>query len=134
MLSAVPARADQPARVLGNWLTSDGDGVIAIEQCGDEVCGRIVGIARAPGEKMPTDVHGTSQCGLTIISNERPTDDGTWLGKVTDPRTGETYGAKLWIDRAGNLRVRGFLGLPLLGETQVWRPYAGHLTDSCGLA
>ena len=132
---AVSAEAGPPpASVTGTWLTPGGDGVIAIEPCGDALCGRIVGITRAPGEPMPTDVRGVSQCGLTIIDNEHPADDGAWLGHVTDPRTGDTYGAKLWIDADGNLRMRGFLGLPLLGQTQIWHPYTGRLTQSCGFA
>ena len=73
---------------VGSWLTANGHGVVAIAQCGDALCGRIVGIDREPTEPMPTDVHGRSQCGLTIITNERPTGDGTWLGEITDPRDG----------------------------------------------
>src|SRR5580692_10091941 len=88
--------------VVGAWSTQDGHGVVTIERCGDALCGRIVGIDRAPGEPIPTDVHGASQCGLTIITKERPAGDGTWLGEVIDPRTGTTYGAKLWLDGAGN--------------------------------
>ncbi|HVJ56174.1 MAG TPA: DUF2147 domain-containing protein [Aliidongia sp.] len=117
--------------MIGAWLTPEGDGVITIERCGDALCGRIAGITRAPGEAEPTDVNGKPQCGLTIISEERPDGDGTWLGEITDPRTGDTYGAKLWVGQDGNLRLRGFLGLPLLGETQTWRPFAGHLTPAC---
>lgn len=120
--------------VLGAWSTQDGHGVVTIERCGDALCGRIVGIDRAPGEPIPTDVHGASQCGMTIITKERPSGDGTWLGQVIDPRTGTTYGAKIWLDGAGNLRLRGFLGLPLFGQTVTWRPFTGHLAGACKLA
>ena len=119
---------------VGTWLTASGHGVIAISQCGDALCGRIVGIDRAPTEAMPTDVHGLSQCGLTIITNEKPAADGTWLGNVTDPRDGDTYQAKLWLDDDGNLHLRGFIGIPLLGSTQIWHPFTGHLTTECSLA
>jgi uncharacterized protein (DUF2147 family) len=127
------SEAATPPNMIGNWSTQDGNGVIAIEQCGDALCGRIVGIVRANGEPIPKDVHGASQCGLTIISNERPTPDGFWLGQVTDPRDGATYHAQLWLDDGGNLNLRGYLGIPLLGRTQKWHPYTGHLTDTCGL-
>ena len=119
---------------VGSWLTANGHGVVAIAQCGDALCGRIVGIDREPTEPMPTDVHGRSQCGLTIITNERPTGDGTWLGEITDPRDGSTYQAKLWLDEDGNLRLRGFIGIPMLGSTQIWRKFTGHLTAECALA
>ncbi len=125
------ARAEDP---VGMWSTPDGGGVIAIAPCGDALCGRIVGISRAPGEPMPKDVHGVPQCGLTIIAHEKPTGDGAWLGDITDPRTGRMYGAKLWLDASGNLCLRGFVGSPLLGETQIWRPFSGHLKGACEFA
>jgi uncharacterized protein (DUF2147 family) len=115
----------------GNWLTASGGGVIAIAACGDALCGRIVGIDRRPDEPMPTDVQGRSQCGLTIISDERPGSAGIWLGWVTDPRDGTSYHAELWLDADGNLNVRGYLGIPLLGRTQVWHRFTGHLGNDC---
>jgi len=132
-LSVLSASAT-PTTSPGTWLTASGHGVVAIAQCGDALCGRIVGIDREPTEPMPTDVNGHSQCGLTIITNGRPTEDGTWLGKITDPRNGNAYQAKLWVDQNGNLNLRGFIGIPLLGFTQIWRKYTGHLTAECGLA
>jgi uncharacterized protein (DUF2147 family) len=131
MSSASAAPATSPA---GTWLTADTHGVIAITQCGDALCGRIVGIDREPREPMPTDVDGHSQCGLTIITGEMPAEDGTWLGQIIDPRNGSTYQAKLWVDEDGDLHLRGFIGIPLLGSTQIWRRYTGKLTAACGLA
>jgi uncharacterized protein (DUF2147 family) len=129
-VSAAPV-ANDPS---GVWLTAGGRGVVAIAQCGNALCGRIVGIHRDPAEPMPTDVNGRPQCGLTIITNEEPDADGTWLGQVTDPRDGTTYHAKLWLDGAGDLHLRGFIGVPLLGATEVWHPFTGHITAECGLA
>jgi uncharacterized protein (DUF2147 family) len=134
--AALASRATEPPgqpppSPFGMWRTQDGNGVIAIEPCGDEICGRIIGIVRARGEPIPKDVHGASQCGLTIITHEKPTGDGYWLGNVTDPRTGTQYGAKIWLDDRGNLCLRGFLGLPLLGQTETWHPFTGHVTPTC---
>jgi uncharacterized protein (DUF2147 family) len=74
------ASAKPTTSPIGTWSTANGHGVIAIEQCGDALCGRIVGIDRRPTEPMPTDAHGRSQCGLIIITNEQPTADASWLG------------------------------------------------------
>jgi uncharacterized protein (DUF2147 family) len=128
--SATAAESDP----IGVWSTENGHGVIAIAQCGEALCGRIVGIDRAPTDPMPTDVNGRSQCGLTIITNEKPRGDGTWIGQITDPRDGDTYQAKLWLDQNGDLNLRGFIGIPLLGATRVWHKYTGQLTAECGLA
>ena len=133
-LAAASASAAPASSALGDWATANGHGVIAIARCGDALCGHIVGIERKPTEPMPTDVDGRPQCGLTIITNERPQPDGTWLGQVTDPRDGGVYQAKLWLDARGNLRLRGFIGIPALGATQTWHRFTGHLTAACGLA
>jgi uncharacterized protein (DUF2147 family) len=129
--SAFARPADSP---LGTWLTESGHGVVAIAACGDALCGRIVGIDRDPGSLMPTDVNGRPQCDLTIITDAKPEADGTWLGAITDPRNGDTYRAKLWVDDNGNLHLRGFIGISLFGSTQIWRPFTGHLGAECGLA
>jgi uncharacterized protein (DUF2147 family) len=129
--SASATPTDSP---LGTWSTANGHGVVAIAQCGDALCGRIVGIDRDPTDAMPTDVHGRPQCGLTIITNEKPAADGTWVGQITDPRDGATYQAKLWLGEGGNLHLRGFIGFPLLGATQIWHRFTGQLTADCGLA
>jgi len=114
-------------------LTADGRGVVEIARCGDALCGRIVGIDRDPTAPLPTDPRGRPQCGLTIITDEKPTADGTWLGKITDPRDGRTYQARLSVDERGNLRLRVFIGLPALGATQTWHPFTGHLSAGCAV-
>lgn len=134
VLIASSASATPTAAPVGTWLTASGRGVIQIAQCGDALCGSIVGIDREPNAPMPTDVYGRSQCGLTIITNEKPEADGTWLGQIVDPRDGDTYQAKLWVDSHGDLRLRGFIGIPALGATQTWHKFTGNLAAGCRLA
>ena len=129
LLLAAADTAD-PA-ILGKWLTESGHGVIEIVRCENAVCGRIVGIDRTPSEPMPTDVTGRSQCGLTIIRDVTQAASDTWNGKITDPRDGATYQAKLWVDGEGRLNLRGYIGLPLLGSTQVWSRFTGRIGEDC---
>src|SRR6059058_1426010 len=70
------ANAGEIGSPLGYWLTESGDGVIEVRQCENALCGRIAGIGRAANAPIPTDVHGQSQCGLTIFQVENPTPDG----------------------------------------------------------
>jgi uncharacterized protein (DUF2147 family) len=125
------ARELSPAAPLGRWATANGGGVIEIGWCGETLCGRIVGIPRSPGEAIPTDYQGRSQCGLTILTDAGPTGDDTWLGHITDPRNGKEYQAELWVDDAGRLKLRGFVGVPLFGKTVTWDRFAGRLTADC---
>jgi uncharacterized protein (DUF2147 family) len=125
------APTTHPASPLGAWMTANGQGVVEIAQCGEALCGRIVGIDRGPNEPMPRDAQGRSQCGLMIIANETPEPDGTWLGQVIDPRDGGSYQAKLWVDAHAHLRLRAFIGIPELGATQIWHRFTGHLAADC---
>ena len=133
-LMTTPALATGTATPVGTWTTANGHGVVAISQCGDALCGRIVGIERLGGDPMPTDVLGRPQCGLTIITNQKPKEGGRWWGEITDPRDGGTYQAILWVDEVGNLHLRGFIGIPQLGATQIWHKFTGRLTGECRLA
>lgn len=137
--AVVPASLEMPPAQIpnapvGTWLTANGQAVVRITPCGDALCGAIAGIARAPGDPMPTDVNGQPQCGLVILHDERPDGDGAWLGTVTDPRNGSSFGARLHVDDAGNLRLRGYLGIPLFGETSTWRPFTGTLGPECRMS
>jgi uncharacterized protein (DUF2147 family) len=124
------ADATDPA-ILGTWLTESGHGVIEIVRCENAMCGTIVGIDRTPDEPMPIDVTGRSQCGLTIISDVTQAENDAWHGKIVDPRDGTTYHAKLWVGSEGRLNLRGYVGIPLLGSTQVWSRFTGRLTEDC---
>lgn len=128
--AARPTPAPQPDQVQGNWATEGGDGVIAVAPCADSaaLCGRIVGIRRPPGVPVP------ARCGVVILRNQQPAEDGSWRGNVFDPRSGRTFGAQMWLDDAGNLRVRGFLLSPLLGQTQTWHRYDGRLGSDCTMS
>jgi len=119
--------------VTGLWLTQDRDGVIAISPChGGMLCGRIVGVfLDRLSDPMPVDYRGVSQCNLSLISDARQVQPNLWKGHIMDPRNGSVYGAELHLDARGNLALRGYLGIPLLGHTQTWTRYPGHPPPDC---
>jgi len=133
-LASMPAAAAQAIPPVGQWLTEDRSGVIAISPCGGALCGRIVGMAEWPTNgTVPVDVRGRPECGLTIISDARLSSAGRWDGRITDPDTGRIYNAQLWVDQAGRLHLHGYIGLPLFGMTQVWTPYLAPVPQNCRL-
>jgi uncharacterized protein (DUF2147 family) len=60
--------------------------------------------------------------GMTIIKNVKAKGGEFSGGEILDPFSGNTYNVKLRLIEAGQkLEVRGFLGISLLGRTQVWQ-------------
>lgn len=89
-------------------------------------------VSRALGDPMPIDSTGRPQCGMVIFTGTGARGEGTTTeGRITDPRDGRTYQAQLWRDAANRLHLRGYIGVPLPGVTQVWRPFIGHITTEC---
>ncbi len=123
-----------PDTPVGRWLTQDKEAVIAIEPCSTGLCGRIVGVTLDhPTDPFPTDHEGHTQCGLTIIRNAVPDGGLDWKARITDPRDGKIYQARLRLDEQHRLRVRGYIGIPLLGRTEVWTPFRADIGDNCRL-
>lgn len=60
--------------------------------------------------------------GMTILWGLKPDGDGVWTGgEILDPGNGKTYRCKMKLTDGGKkLEVRGFIGVSLLGRTQVW--------------
>jgi uncharacterized protein (DUF2147 family) len=60
--------------------------------------------------------------GMTIAWGLKA-DGGVWTGgRILDPENGKEYSVKMTpIEGGRKLEVRGFLGLALLGRTQVWQ-------------
>jgi uncharacterized protein (DUF2147 family) len=114
------------------WLTQGGDGVVAIASCGADLCGRLVGVfLDRPTDPMPVDHRGVSQCNLPLITAARQIRPNLWKGHLTDPRNGHVWGVELHLDPRGNLALRGFFGVPLLGHTQTWTRYPGTPPTDC---
>ncbi len=133
LLLSVQSSIAAPALV-GLWLTQDRGGVIRISSCDGGLCAQIAGIVLDhPNDPTPVDYRGVSQCHLPLITDARQVQPNLWKGHILDPRNGGIYGVELHLDPQGNLALRGFLGIPLLGHTQTWNRYPGSVPKDCRL-
>jgi uncharacterized protein (DUF2147 family) len=121
---AQPAGADDT--LLGRWITESGNLEVEIAPCGEAVwCGTVVKVLAnrsmsRPGEAMaPADPR--SPLGMTLLSGLKPTGDGEFKGELYNRENGKLYSATVRPLAPAQLRVRGYVGLPLFGKTQVWR-------------
>jgi len=116
--------------ILGKWINSSGEAHIDISKKGDKFFGKIVWL------KAPKDEKG--QAKLDVKNPEanlktRPIlglemlkdfvyDDGKWVdGKIYDPKTGKTYSCNMNIKSNGDLNVRGYIGISLIGRSDTWK-------------
>jgi uncharacterized protein (DUF2147 family) len=116
----------------GQWLTEDHRGIIDIASCdgGDLLCGRLVWFQSALDEnaKPPVDDHNPSPelrtrplCGLVMLGDFKQTTEHEWEdGWIYDPENGKTYHAQITLASDDLLKLRGYVGIPLFGETQLW--------------
>ena len=129
--AALPLLGAAPPAEVGRWLTQNELSVIDVVPCAAGLCGRIVGISRDhPTDPQPRDIWGGYQCHESIIHMTSQGGDGRWRGSILDPRSGRTWRAEIWGSGEA-LRLRGYIGLPLFGATQVWSRYGGHLSAAC---
>ena len=60
--------------------------------------------------------------GLIIIRNMQADGAGYSGGDILDPESGSVYRCKMHLEENGTrLVVRGYIGIALLGRTQIWQ-------------
>ena len=58
--------------------------------------------------------------GMVNMRNFHPEGDDWVDGTVVDPENGKEYKGKIWAVNKDTLRMRGFIGISLLGRTETW--------------
>ncbi len=122
------------ARIAGNWLTEPRDGIIEITvDAKGGLEGKIVG-GNQPGrkdEKNPDPARrGAELRGQVILKDMRYEGEGRWSGgTIYKPDNGTTYKCKIELAGDDVLKVRGFVGVALLGVTQKWTRYTSTKMD-----
>jgi uncharacterized protein (DUF2147 family) len=92
--------------------------------------GSIVRIFPRPGDdpsekwlctKCEGEEHNAPVLGLALIKGMRRNGLSYEGGTIMDPRDGTVYRALMQLSADGQkLEVRGYLGIPLLGRSQIW--------------
>jgi uncharacterized protein (DUF2147 family) len=116
--------------LLGRWLTEPRDGIIEITRAADNTYqGRIIGGNTPHRLDQHNPDPGRRQqelLGQTILLGLH--DDGAvhWSGgSIYDPDSGRTYKCRIELLDPDHLKVRGFIGISLLGRSQTWSRYLG---------
>jgi uncharacterized protein (DUF2147 family) len=133
IVAGTPARAADAA-IAGLWKTfSDKTGklesIVRIVEADGEIKGTIEKVFPGPNEdpnpkcdKCPAEFKGKPVAGLTFLWGVKREDARLSAGKILDPEEGEIYNCQIELADGGkSLKVRGYVGVPLFGRTQVWQ-------------
>jgi uncharacterized protein (DUF2147 family) len=138
-LVAVPASAQQSG-VNGTWLTASGVAQVRIGPCPDAASGPLCGVVVALINPKSPDGKAVAPEAATDDRNENPalrsrkiigmplfwgfkaTSDPNKYedGRIYNGENGKTYSANVSLQPDGKLRLRGYVGSPMFGETQLW--------------
>jgi uncharacterized protein (DUF2147 family) len=126
--NAGTARADA---LLGEWWTEKNEGRVRFTK---DVDGTLRGTTtcctheKADPDNPATDIHnpdpklrGRSTVGIVIIWKLAYEDGEYSGGYVYNPRDGKTYRIAAEIIDDNTVKIRGYLLIPLLGQSQIWK-------------
>ena len=128
---SVGAQSVDPA--LGIWKTIDEktnqpSSLIRLEEKNGELNGTVIELIPTPGEPLITHCRlckGERKdkpiVGMVIMNGLKKEKAGYWSGgEILDPEEGDIYKVKIATDDGKTLKVRGYIGISLIGRTQVW--------------
>lgn len=131
----VAAQVTVPPSPSGLWRTMDDDSgqpksLVRVSEAPDGVAARIEKLLDpedspdALCDKCADERRNQRILGMTILRHGKPKEGkpGVWEGgDILDPENGKVYRVRLTLSPDGRrLEVRGYIGTPLLGRTQVW--------------
>ena len=120
---------DNPDAIVGIWLNSTGKGQIQIYKQGNKYYGKLIWLKEPNDEKgkprldanNPNDELKTKPLLGLIILRDFKHDDDEWKGgRIYDPQNGKDYKCFMKLKDNKTLNVRGYIGISLLGRTEVW--------------
>jgi len=130
---AVPFAQASDASPVGLWKAIDDNSgkptaLIRITEERGELRGKIEQLFRAPGEDpnpkctLCSDARKDQPIvGMTIVSGLKKDGDEYKDGEILDPNNGKIYKSKLSVHDGGKkVEVRGYVGVPMFGRSQVW--------------
>ena len=122
------SEADDVPAIEGTWLSGDGDGWIEITVDGGGLSGAVKGSPNADDERADRDeknpdpsLRDRPLTGLELFTGFAYDGDGRWSGgTIYDPNSGKTYRCIITLVDDDTLKVRGYIGVPMLGRTETW--------------
>jgi len=112
--------------ILGEYWTEGRMGKVAVYKCDNKYCGRITWRKDNRKDiKNPVESkRNRNVVGIQFLSDfNYDKHENKWIGgSVYSIDNGKTYRGKIWLDdNGGILKMRGYIGISLLGRTATFR-------------
>ena len=120
-----------PDAIVGNWKNGEGTGIIQIYKNGEKYQGKIIWLkepndpetGKPKLDKHHPDAknHSRPLMGLVNMWGFSYNGDNEWNGgKIYDPKNGKTYSCKITLASPTTIKVRGYIGVSMIGRTDTW--------------
>ncbi|MFI5221573.1 MAG: DUF2147 domain-containing protein [Bacteroidia bacterium] len=117
--------------IIGTWVTQTGNSKITIFKNGNYFYGKVSWMRHPSKEdgKPKTDENNPDEklrsrqiLGMMLLKGfEFDEKDQEWLnGEIYDPKSGKTYSCTLKLTDHNTLSVHGYIGISLIGRTEIW--------------
>ena len=115
--------------IVGTWVSGENKARIQIYRSGQKYYGKIIWLRDPLKDGKPKiDIKNPDPklrrnpiIGLVVL-REFVYDDGEWnSGEVYDPSSGKEYSCKITLPNKNTMKVRGYIGISLIGRTEVWK-------------
>lgn len=122
--------AHKPEDILGDWQTGSGKGRVRIEKNGTKYNGKLFwlrepldenGVAKKDHMNPDPALRSRSKIGIQLLLGFVWDGDSYEDGTIYDPENGKTYSCTIEMVNANTLNVRGYIGISLIGRTDVWK-------------
>jgi len=78
-------------------------------------------VSAQPSSVMGTWLTASGKAQVRIAPFKKTSDSTTFEeGQIYNGENGKTYNANISLQPDGKLRLRGYVGSPMFGETQLW--------------
>jgi len=118
-------------QLVGKWKTIDDEtgktkSIIQIYEQNGKYYGKIVELLLPEDKgKLCDKCSGSNKNkpieGMVIMEGMYKDGNGFSGGKIMDPKSGKIYKCSMEFDGKDALKVRGFIGISLIGRTQTWK-------------
>jgi len=121
--------------IFGKWKTIDpvtgnDESIIEVYKKDGKAYAKVIAIINeADRDKTCINCKGKNKnkpiLGLDILDGLRENGDEWSGGKILDPKNGKYYKCYIKLTEENTLKLRGYIGISLLGRTEYWYRFKG---------